>query len=102
MTRAHDDVDIAVWLEDVPRIGTLLENEGWSHAPEADEDGGTGYAHQDVRLELTYLVSDDAGRPSTPLRDRLVPWADDALADDLCTLEGATARVIALPALTRG
>ena len=37
-----------------------------------------------------------------PLRDRLVPWAEDALADDVCTLEGVTVRVIALSALTRG
>jgi hypothetical protein len=47
-------------------------------------------------------VRDDVGRPSTPLRDRLVPWAEDALADDVRTLEGVTVRVIALPALTRG
>ena len=102
VTRAHDDLDIAVWLEDVPRIDALLEHEGWSHAPEVDEDGGTAYVRQDVRLELTYLVRDGSGRPSTPLRDRLAPWAEDALADDVCTLERVTARVIALPALVHG
>jgi hypothetical protein len=49
-----------------------------------------------------YLVRDGNGRPSTPLRDRLAPWAEDALADDVCKLEGVTVRVIALRALTRG
>ena len=74
ITRAHDDLDIAVWLDDVPRIAALLESEGWSHAPEVDEEGGTGYVHQDVRLELTYLVLAESGRPSTPVLDRVAPW----------------------------
>ena len=35
ITRPHDDIDIAVWLEDVPRIAELLTNAGWIHAPES-------------------------------------------------------------------
>jgi hypothetical protein len=42
-TREHFDVDIAVWLDDVPQIRRLLEADGWLHAPEPDEDGGTGF-----------------------------------------------------------
>ena len=60
VTRSHDDVDIAVWLEDVPGICRRLEAEGWRHAP-SDDDGGTGYERGSVRLELTYLVRDDDG-----------------------------------------
>ena len=42
ITRLHDDVDLAVWLDDVPRIVELLAGGRWAHAPEPDEDGGTG------------------------------------------------------------
>jgi hypothetical protein len=58
ITRAHDDIDVAVWLEDHERIAGLLEAEGWKHAPEADEDGGTGYERDAVRLELTFVPGD--------------------------------------------
>ena len=50
-TRPHSDVDIAVWLEDLPQIAALLEEDGWHHAPEPDEDGGTGYERAGVRLD---------------------------------------------------
>jgi hypothetical protein len=43
VTRAHDDLDIAVWLKDHTRIAALLVAEGWSHAPEGHEDGYTRY-----------------------------------------------------------
>jgi hypothetical protein len=43
MTRRHDDVDIAVSLDDLARIGELLEKNGWAAHARTDEDGGTGY-----------------------------------------------------------
>jgi hypothetical protein len=70
VTRAHDDLDMAIWLEDLPAIAELLEADGWRHAPLHDEDGGTGYERGSVRLELTYLVRGSDGRVFTPLRDR--------------------------------
>ena len=69
ITRAHFDVDIAVWLADLPRIAALLEEDGWRHAPDPDENGGTGYERDGVRLELTYLVRREDGGIVTPLRD---------------------------------
>jgi hypothetical protein len=54
-------VDIAVWLQEHERIAELLAADGWKHAPEEDEDGGTGYERGGVRLELTFLVRDDEG-----------------------------------------
>lgn len=39
VTRAHGDVDFAVWLADAAAIGELLVAAGWRHAPEPDEDG---------------------------------------------------------------
>ena len=80
VTRPHDDVDLAIWLEDLPRIAELLEVDGWRHAPAADEDGGTGYERGPVRLELTYLVRGGDGRIFTPLRHGAAVWPDEALA----------------------
>lgn len=54
VSRAHDDLDLAVWWKDDERIAVLLAGEGWRHAPEAGEDGYTGYERGDVRLELAF------------------------------------------------
>ena len=102
VTRPHDDVDVAVWHEDLPRIFGLLDAAGWSHAPEPDENGGTGYERDAVRLELTFLARDDAGGVVTPLRDGVAPWPEGAFGDDARVLQGVRARVLVLDALARG
>lgn len=102
ITRAHADVDIAVWFDDVPAIGRLLEGDGWRHVPASDEDGGTGYELDGVRLELTYLARRDDARVVTPLRTLDAPWPDCAFGDDVRELHGVSARVMALAALTSG
>jgi hypothetical protein len=102
VTRAHDDVDLAVWLDDLPRIAELLRDDGWRHAPHRDEDGGTGYERATVRLELTYLVRDKSGSIYTPLRQGRAPWSDEALANDVRVLHGVHSRLISLAALVRG
>ena len=99
ITRVHDDVDIAIWLEDFERIATLLESGGWRHAPADDEDGGTGYEHDDVRLELTYLTRNAQADVFIPLRDGPVPWAKESFADDVRELFGVRSRVISLASL---
>jgi hypothetical protein len=88
ITRAHDDVDIAVSLGDHDRIAALLGREGWVHAPEPDEEGGTGYEREGVRLELTFLEQ--------------VPWPADAFGADRGELDGVGANLVALAALRRG
>ncbi len=77
-----------------------LEADGWRHAAEADEDGGTGYERDSVRLELTYLARDDDG-VYTPLRSAKPYWSEDALADDTAELEGVRSRAVSLAALAR-
>jgi Aminoglycoside-2''-adenylyltransferase len=98
VTREHDDVDVAVWLDEMARITALLVDDGWSRAPEPDEDGGTGYERDGVRLELTYLVGDDDG-VHTPFSGGRGTWPDAAFGEDVLELRGTRARVIALEAL---
>ena len=102
VTRAHDDVDVAVWLDDVPRIAELLHADGWRHAPEPDEDGGTGYERAGVRLELTYLVHAEDGSVATPLRGGDAIWSAGAFADDRGELAGTRARLLSLATLAAG
>ena len=102
ITRSHDDIDIAVWLDDHDRVARLLGAEGWTHAPEPDEDGGTGYERDGVRLELTFVVRGDASEICVPLRAGRVLWSDEPMSTDLRELFGAPARVLGLAELKRG
>jgi dihydrofolate reductase len=101
ITRPHSDVDIAVWLDDRPKIAALLEEDGWRHAPEPDEDGGTGYERAGVRVELTFLVRGDGGRVVTPLRTFEAVWPEDAFGEAVGELEGVRAHLIGREALAR-
>jgi hypothetical protein len=101
LTREHDDVDLAVWLAEAPRIAGLLAGGGWAHVPSPDDNGGTGYARGGVRLELTFLVRDDDGGVAIPLRTGRVAWLDDARDADVRELDGVRARVVTLDALAR-
>jgi Aminoglycoside-2''-adenylyltransferase len=102
VTRAHDDIDIAVWLEDVPMIAQLLEANSWQHVPSEDDNGGTGFERGGVRLELTYLVPDRDGRVFIPLRAGPVPWSRDLFGGDVRELLGVSAHVVGLEPLTLG
>ena len=102
ITRRHDDIDVAVWLGDQDRIAQVLEAEGWKHAPEPDEDGGTGYERDTVRLELTFLVPGGRGEVYIPLRAGRVLWSDEPLGTEVAELSGVRARVLGLAELKRG
>jgi hypothetical protein len=99
VTRPHDDIDIAVWLEDFDRIAAFLAAEGWRHAPEEGEDGYTGYERGDVRVELAFLARSADGRVHTPLREGRVAWPDGAFTEDVAELRGTRPRIISLDAL---
>ena len=98
-SRAHDDLDLAVWAAEHNRIAGLLTSEGWAHAPEPGEDGYTGYERGGVRLELAFLERDEDGEIYTPLQDGRGSWPDDAFGDNVAELGGVRARVIGLGAL---
>jgi hypothetical protein len=102
VTRAHDDVDIAVWLDDVPRVEELLGRDGWRHAPEEGEDGGTGYERRQVRLELTFLLRNGEGRAFTPFRHGPGVWPDGSFGDDVGFLHGVRPRLVAFATLLSG
>jgi hypothetical protein len=99
VTRAHDDIDLAVWLEDHDEIAGLLAANGWRHASEADEDGYTGYVRGPIRLELAFLACSEDGQAYTPLRQGRATWPDEAFGNDVAELGGVRARVISLGAL---
>ena len=102
ITRPHFDVDIAVWLDDVSKVAALLEDAGWQHAPDPEEDGGTGYERGGVRLELTYLARSEEGTVVTPLRGSEAPWPEGAFGAETRELDGVRARLVGLEALARG
>lgn len=85
----------------MPRVREMLASEGWRHSPKDDEEGGTGYEHDLVRLELTYLERGDDGVVYTPLRNGRVRWPDDALGDELRELASVTCRLVSLTSLRR-
>ena len=99
VTRPHDDLDIAVWLEDLDRIAALLAADGWKHAPEENEDGYTDYVRGTARLELAFLARGEKREVYTPLREGRARWPDGAFENDVAELLGVRAKVISLRAL---
>ena len=94
VTRPHEDVDIAVWLKDVPRLHELLVSQGWRHTPDVDDDGGTGFEYGEVRLGLTFLAQDEDGSIFIPLRDGRIDWQGEVFGDSTRNFEGVRARVV--------
>ncbi|HTB60694.1 MAG TPA: nucleotidyltransferase family protein [Polyangia bacterium] len=66
VTRAHDDIDLAVWRRDLAAIAALLEKDGWTSAVSGAEDGYTTYQRDDIQLDLAFLERDDDGAVYTP------------------------------------
>ena len=102
ITRAHFDVDIAVWLDELPRISALLEGDGWTHVPSSEDNGGTGFERGRVRLELTFLVRDEDERVYIPLRESRAFWPEGTFGEEVRALHDTHARIIGLEALTHG
>jgi hypothetical protein len=99
VTRSHDDIDIAVWLRDVPSVADLLERDGWKHVPAGDEDGYTTYQRGGVRLDLAFLERGEDGVVHTPLREGSASWPPGAFGADVSELLGVRARIITVNAL---
>jgi Uncharacterised nucleotidyltransferase len=102
ITRPHDDVDLAVWLADFPRISEVLQEEGWRHVPSEEDDGGTGFTRGPVRLELTFLQRDADGRVATSLRAGKAVWPEGTFGDEVRKLRSVGVRVVGLASLMQG
>jgi hypothetical protein len=97
MTREHGDIDLGIWLDDMPRIEEALAAGGWVDLLDPDVDGGKAFGRGDVRLELTYLYRDPGGEVYTPLLDGTRGrWTDQALADEVGERDGVRCRVVSL------
>jgi sugar/nucleoside kinase (ribokinase family) len=99
VSRAHDDLDIAIWSADEDRVWALLEADRWRAAPDEDADGYRAYQRDGIRLEVALLAIDQQGNVYTPLRDGRGEWPRAAFQEDILELGGARARVISLNAL---
>jgi hypothetical protein len=99
VSRAHDDLDIAVWAADRARVAEALESAGWELAADESTHGYVAYAREAVLLEVAFLARGSAGEVYTPLEDGRAPWPDGAFGEDLLELDGARARVISRDAL---
>ena len=100
ITRAHGDVDLAVKMADLGPISQLLAVHGWKHVPSEDDDGGTGFVRNAVRLELTFLEPDADGSMFIPLRAGRATWLTDDGAAEVMDLDGTRCRVLPLTVLS--
>ena len=99
VTREHADIDIAVWADDGPRLGVLLQDATWTHRPQTDEDGYTCYERRGVRLEVAFLARDEAGHVYTPLRDGRGDWPSNSFGSEVAQLDDVRARVMSRDAV---
>ena len=99
-TRPHRDIDLAVWLKDVPEIADVLADTGWVHKPSPRDNGGTRFVRGPVPVDLTFLVREDDG-VWLPLADGPSPWPKELLEVDVLALAGKRCRVMALAPLRR-
>ena len=94
VTREHADIDIAVWLDDRPRLAALLSDAAWSHRPEVGEDGYTCYHRRGVRLEIAFLARDANGHIYTPLETGRGEWPRDTFGTAVAQLNGVQACLV--------
>jgi Aminoglycoside-2''-adenylyltransferase len=99
VSRAHDDLDLAVWAADRERIASLLVAGGWRLESDESAHGYVVYVRAAVRLELAFLARDEAAGIYTPLLDGRAAWPDGAFGDCVLELGGVRARVIGRSAL---
>jgi hypothetical protein len=70
--------------------------------PAIDEDGGTGYERDGIRLELTFLVEGDRGEVLLAFSQGTAVWSPHPFGTEVRALGGVHARVIPLSVLKAG
>jgi Aminoglycoside-2''-adenylyltransferase len=99
VTRAHADIDIAVWRADLATVHSLLLDEGWTNAPAPDEDGYTAYQRGELHLDLAFLARDEDGTIYTPLREGRGSWPPDSFPGAVVKHGDVCAHVVSLESL---
>lgn len=99
ISRAHADIDVAVWMTDLDRVRLELERRRWQNAGGSLDQGYTCYERGDLRLDVAFLARDGDGAVYTPAGDVRGTWPDGCFADDVATLDGVPARVVAVSSL---
>jgi hypothetical protein len=88
VTRAHDDLDVAVRAENADRVRELLAGDGWRHVAEPDEAAGyAAYDRDGMRLEVAWVEPGDTA------------WPPGSFEDDRAELQGARVRLVSLHSL---
>jgi hypothetical protein len=102
VTRPHTDIDVAVWLHDRPAIAELLKAAGWQHDPKQDEDGGTTYARNQERVELTFIAQGARGEVLIELNSGPAVWSHTPFGSEARSLAGVRCALIPLSVLRGG
>ena len=102
VTRAHDDVDLAIWRDDYEVISGVLTLAGWRYAPVEDEAIGASFRSGAVLAELTFVISDHSRMMFIPFPDRPALWSAVPFGSDRRELRGVSCRVIPLAVLKAG
>ena len=99
VSRAHDDLDLAVWAADRARVASLLSGAGWRLEADESAHGYVVYVRAAVRVEVAFLARGSGAEVYTPLADGRASWPDGAFGEDVAELRGVRARVIGRAAL---
>ena len=102
ITRIHDDIDLAVWREDYPRIREALQAAGWRYEPVEDVATGAGFRSGAVLVELTFVVSDSSGQVFIPFPEQPGLWSSVPFGTDRRKLQGVSCRTVPLSLLRSG
>jgi hypothetical protein len=101
ITRAHDDIDLAAYLDDYDAIRAVLLDAGWEHIPRGNDDAWAIYARHGLEVEFTFVV-DDGGSLVIPMPGEPILWSTGPFGDAVRDLGGVRSRVIPLELLRAG
>jgi Aminoglycoside-2''-adenylyltransferase len=94
VTRAHSDVDIAVWRRDLKVVRRLLADAGWRVLTDRPGDGYVTFERGGVRLDIALLERDSTGAIYTPTDDGRGEWPEGSFGTAIVSLLGVDAHII--------
>jgi hypothetical protein len=94
VTRAHSDVDIAVWRRDLTVVRSLLAGAGWGVLTDRPGDGYVTFERKRVRLDIAFLERDSTGAIYTPTDDGRGEWPEGSFGTAIVSLLGVDAHIV--------